>query len=115
MFTRILLPSLALAGLAAFTSAQFGSAIDIAGGSQPDAAAVADTNLLGTEALAGFTFADDDEVRKIGYMGHKRYVRLTITPASNTGAWDIAALALLGRPRHAPSQTADVAVVTQVP
>jgi hypothetical protein len=51
-----------------------------------DAAAVPDSELLGTEALAGFTFADDDETRKIGYVGNKRYVRLTITPASNTGA-----------------------------
>ena len=63
-----------------------------------DAAAVADTFLLGTEALAGFQFDDDDEVRKIGYIGDKRYVRLTITPASNTGNFDLSAIALLGSP-----------------
>jgi len=73
-----------------------------------DAAAVADAGLvsqtLGTapEAAAGFTFAADDNVRKIGYIGAKRYVRLTITPASNTGAWLIAAVAVLGNPEHAP-------------
>lgn len=50
-----------------------------------DAAAVADADLNGTEALAGFTFAADDTVRKIGYHGAKRYVRVTITPANNTG------------------------------
>jgi len=32
-----------------------------------DAAAVDDVDLLGTEALAGFTFADDNATRKIGY------------------------------------------------
>lgn len=48
------------------------------------AAAVADEFLTGTEALAGFTAADDDnEVRKIGYVGPKRYVRVTITPSGN--------------------------------
>lgn len=49
-----------------------------------DAAAVADECLTGTELLAAFTAADDDnEVRKIGYVGHKRYVRVTITPTGN--------------------------------
>lgn len=67
-----------------------------------DNAAVADEFLVGTEALASFAFGDDDEVRKIGYIGPKRYVRLTITPADNTGAWDISAIAILGHPRKAP-------------
>src|SRR5262245_11261951 len=44
-----------------------------------DNAAVADAQLLGTEAAAGFQFDDDNEVRRIGYLGAKRYVRLTIT------------------------------------
>lgn len=34
-----------------------------------DHAAVADGYLLGTEAVASFDFADDNEVRKIGYIG----------------------------------------------
>lgn len=70
-----------------------------------DNAAVADEFLLGTEALAGFTAANDDnEVRKIGYKGNKRYCRVTITPASN-GAGDafIAGVWLLGHPRYAPT------------
>src|SRR5262245_49129568 len=37
--------------------------------------AVADADLLGTELLAGFTFADDNETRKLGYIGAKRYLR----------------------------------------
>ncbi len=68
-----------------------------------DAAAVADENLLGTEALAGFNFGDDDETRKIGYIGNKRYIRLTITPTGNAAAALIAAVAILGHPQIAPT------------
>ena len=63
-----------------------------------DAAAVADADLLGTEALAGFQFDDDDETRKIGYIGDKRYVRLTITPSGNASAALFSAVAVLGWP-----------------
>lgn len=48
-----------------------------------DAAAVADADLVGTEVLASFQFDDDNECRKIGYIGPKRYIRATITPANN--------------------------------
>lgn len=54
------------------------------------------------EAAAGFTFAADDQVRKIGYRGDKRYVRLTITPSGNGGNAAIAAFALLGHPDNGP-------------
>jgi hypothetical protein len=67
-----------------------------------DAAAVADENLLGTEALAGFQYDDDNEVRKIGYIGGKRYVRLTITPANNASAALLSAVAVLGHPALTP-------------
>lgn len=60
-----------------------------------DAAAVADADLLGLETQASFTFADDDAVRKIGYKGAKRYVRLTITPANNASAALMAAVCVL--------------------
>lgn len=60
-----------------------------------DAAAVADADLLGTEAEAGFLFSDDNATKKIGYKGSKRYVRLTITPANNASAALMSALALL--------------------
>lgn len=56
-----------------------------------DAAAVADadmvsmTNGTAPETAAAFTFADDGETRAIGYTGSKRYIRLTLTPANNTG------------------------------
>lgn len=67
------------------------------------AAAVADTSLLGTEAAASFTFAADGATRKIGYIGTKRYVRLTITPALNAGNAPLAAVAILGYPNMAPT------------
>ncbi len=65
--------------------------------------AVPDAELLGTEVQAGFQFDDDNEVRKIGYLGDKRYVRLTITPANNSGASLIAAVAVLGHPSYTPT------------
>lgn len=68
-----------------------------------DAAAVADADLIGTEALASFVFSDDDKVRKLGYKGNKRYTRLTITPAANASAGLISAMAVLGHPQLAPT------------
>lgn len=68
-----------------------------------DAAAVADEQLLGTEVLAGFQYNSDDTTRKIGYIGNKRYVRLTITPAGNASAAVMSAVAVLGCPDLAPT------------
>lgn len=68
-----------------------------------DAAAVADADLLGTEALAAFQYDDDNEVRKLGYKGHKRYTRLTITPVANASAAVLSAVAVLGHPASAPT------------
>lgn len=58
--------------------------------------AVADADLLGTEALAGFQFDDDNECRKLGYIGSKRYTRLTITPVGNASAALLCAICALG-------------------
>lgn len=68
-----------------------------------DAVAVDDKDLIGTETLAGFTFASDGAARKIGYKGGKRYVRLTVTPSGNTGAAPFSAVAILGHPSRAPT------------
>lgn len=65
--------------------------------------AVADTDLLGTEALAGFQFDDDNEVRKLGYAGGRRYLRLTITPVNNASASLLAVVAVLGHPALMPT------------
>lgn len=61
-----------------------------------DAVAVASTDLVGTLALAGFTFADDGEARKVGYVGGKKWNRITVTPTNNAGNAFLAALAILG-------------------
>lgn len=58
------------------------------------ATAVADADLLGTEALAGFAFGDDNKCFKIGYKGIKQYVTCTITPTNNTGAALLAVIAI---------------------
>lgn len=68
-----------------------------------DAGAVADADLLGTEALASFTYADDDKCFKLGYIGSKRYTRLTITPAANASAGAMAAVAILGHAAICPT------------
>lgn len=68
-----------------------------------DAAAVADSELNGTEAAAGFQFDSDNQTRKIGYNGIKRYVRLTITPANNASAALLSAVAILGHASLEPT------------
>lgn len=69
-----------------------------------DASAVAATELLGTLAQASFQFDDDNETRKIGYVGNKRYVRLTVTPSGNdAGSFFVAGIAVLGRPAIGPT------------
>lgn len=66
-------------------------------------AAVADEYLNGTEALAGFQFDDDNELRKIGYTGIKRYVRATITPSGNDSGNIFLAAEWVLRPLRAPA------------
>jgi hypothetical protein len=68
-----------------------------------DTAAVPAELLSGTLALAGFTYTHDNKTRKVGYVGGKRYVRLTITPAGNTGNAFVSAVAVLGHPASAPT------------
>jgi len=68
-------------------------------------ASVADTKLLGTEVLAGFQYDDDNETRKLGYLGGKRFLRLTVTGSGNSespSAAYIAAVCILGNPHIAP-------------
>lgn len=48
-----------------------------------DWTAVADSDLIGTEPAFGST-ADDNVVKKVGYKGNKRYLRLSL--ASVTGS-----------------------------
>ncbi len=67
-----------------------------------DAVAVADADLLGTEALASFIDSEVNTTKKLGYKGNKRYIRLTMTPAGNTGASTMSAVCVKGCPSIAP-------------
>lgn len=75
-----------------------------------DAAAVPDADMVSQEigvapeVAASFAFADDNEVRKLGYAAAtpKRYLRLTITPAGNTGLADIMGYCILGATASLP-------------
>ncbi len=68
-----------------------------------DATAVPADQLNGTLALAGFDLSHDNAIRKIGYVGGKRYVRATVTPSNNTGNVFLAALWILGRRNNRPT------------
>lgn len=75
-----------------------------------DAAAVDDAFLLGIEAMVdsagvALRFDQDNKTIKIGYIGPKRYVRVTITPANNSGNIFFAAVWIQGHPRKAPQST----------
>ncbi len=98
-----------LTGTLADTDATFTVLMEEASASdKSDSAAVADSDMLGTlagvapETAASFTFADDNATRKVGYIGGKQYVRLTITPAANTAAAPMAAVAVLGHAAQLP-------------
>lgn len=67
-----------------------------------DGSAAAAADLLGTVADATFAASDDNAVKRIGYRGNKRYVRLNITSASVTTGGTLAAVAIKGHPRNAP-------------
>lgn len=64
---------------------------------------VADADLIGTEALATFTQAEDNTVKTLGYKGSKRYTRLTLTPASNGAALVHEASCILGHALKNPT------------
>jgi hypothetical protein len=69
--------------------------------------AVAAADLLGTTSGASFTFAADDTIRKIGYIGSKRYVRVTVTPSANSSAAVLSAVALQSHGDLLPEDTTD--------
>lgn len=61
-----------------------------------DAAAVADDFLTNTEASAAFALTDDNAVKAIGYVGHKRYIRLSIVSASTSTGGTLGAVCVQG-------------------
>ncbi|ABM93501.1 hypothetical protein Mpe_A0539 [Methylibium petroleiphilum PM1] len=63
---------------------------------------VYDKDMIGTEFLASFRYDSDNQVRKLGYTGGERYVRMTIIPSGNASAALISAVAVLGHPVQCP-------------
>ena len=70
--------------------------------------AVADADLLGTEAGATLAATNDADTAKIGYSGTMRYVRLSLVSTGASGANLIGAVALLGHNRHATAADAQI-------
>ena len=66
---------------------------------------VADADLTNTEASAAFTTdTDDNKITRIGYIGSKRYVRLSIVSTSTaTNGAVIGAIAIKALPTYAPT------------
>ena len=65
-----------------------------------DAATVDAAEILGD---ADFALADDDTAKRIGYIGKKRYVRLSIVSSGTTSGGVFAGIALLGMAAHQPT------------
>lgn len=61
--------------------------------------AVADNDLIGTEADTALSAAG---VSRIGYVGTKRYVKLSFVSASTSTGATLDAVAVLGSPKTAP-------------
>ena len=74
---------------------QHGSASDLS-----DATDVTDADLIGD--FSGFKYDDDNKVFKLGYAGAKRYVRIVVTPSSNSGAAPMCGVAILGKDKKYP-------------
>ncbi len=68
-----------------------------------DAAAVVDAELLGIEAAASFMASEDNAVKKVGYIGSKRYVRLSIVSASTSSGGTMSAIAVKGHAADNPA------------
>ncbi len=64
------------------------------------------TTVDSSQILGGnvsFAATDDDTVKKLGYVGGKRYVRLDITVSGATSGGVIGAIAVRANARHAPA------------
>lgn len=67
-----------------------------------DGTVTAAADLLGLIASATFVATEDNAVKKLGYAGTKRYIRLNVTTTGVTSGGTIAAQVVLGNPQHAP-------------
>lgn len=65
-------------------------------------AAVATKYYNTSAALTGLQYDSDNAIRHIAYFGPKKYVKLTVTPANNTGNLDSCIVTLKGNSRVQP-------------
>ena len=73
------------------------------GGASPENKALAD--VIGPASVSGgivSSVTTDAAPVEVGYLGEKRYIRLTLKPTGLTNGGPIAALVIKGHPRHAP-------------
>lgn len=68
-----------------------------------DEAAVADADLLGTEALASFIQSADNKAFKLGYVGNKQYIRAKIVITNNASSAPLAGMWLVATDRASAS------------
>jgi len=64
---------------------------------------VSQSGITSAELSADFIAAQATQCFKLGYVGGKRYVRATITPAGGGATSYLAAVWLRGHPRNAPT------------
>jgi len=67
-----------------------------------DAAAVADADLIGTEANTAIADTDDKVSKRIGYKGGKRFVRANLTVTNNDGTDVFSGICILGHANVMP-------------
>lgn len=51
------------------------------------------------------TLTDDLEINSWGYVGDKRFIRVTLTPTGLSSGGPVSAMVLKGHPRHGPAQS----------
>ena len=63
------------------------------------------TDVLGPSAVSGGFVSEtttDTEIIEVGYVGGKRYIRVSLIPTGLTNGGPVAAWVVKGNPRHAP-------------
>ena len=68
-----------------------------------DTSAPAASDLTAALSTMNFTGTADNSTLKIGYIGSRRYLRMTVTPSGNAAAAYISGVAVLGNARNKPA------------
>lgn len=99
----IALGSIADVDMTAVVLLEESDAADLSGSNAvADGDMISQTTGTAPETAASFQFDSDNQVRKLGYIGNRRYTRMTITPANNASAALLSAVCVLGAPNVAP-------------